>query len=124
MRPGRRAWPAIPGVAEIARPLNRILRRAILPNLRCFRIDVPHEPMGPGPAGRVRIVYDQSEILNRIGKILDAQRRVHIGTIARIFSWDFPAVGKRAARHFQRRSSRILSLRRAVDQKRERNEQE
>ena len=121
-----RAWSAIPGVAEIARPLNRILRHPVLPDLRCFRIDVPNEPMDPCPAGRVRIVYDQSETLNGIGKIFDAQRRVRVRIVTRIFSWNFPAVGKRATCHFKgsSRRRRILSLRRAVRRQRERNQQE
>ena len=75
----RRAWPTIPGAAEIARPLDSILRHAVLPNFSYFRIDVPKEPMGPRPAGRIRIVHDQSETLDGLGKIFDAQGRTHIG---------------------------------------------
>jgi hypothetical protein len=120
-----RAWPTIPGAAEIARPLDSILRHAVLPNLRCFRIDVPNEPMGPGPARRIRIIHDQRETLDGIGKIFNAQRRAHIGIITRIFFWNFPAVGKRAASHFKgSRTRRALGLSEAGHRHREHNQQE
>ena len=121
----RRAWPTIPGAAEIARPLDSILRHAVLPNFSYFRIDVPKEPMGPRPAGRIRIVHDQSETLDGLGKIFDAQGRTHIGIIARIFFWNFPAVGKCAASDLKgNRTGRVLGLSEADHGRRERNQEE
>lgn len=125
VRTRRRARPAILGAAEIGRPLDSIMRHAVFPNLCCFRIDVPKEPMGPGPARCIRIVHDQSETLDCFGKILDAQGRAHIGIVARIFFGDFSAVGKCAASHFEgSRNGQVLSLSGADHRRCERNQQE
>jgi len=56
--------------------------------------------MGPRPAGRIRIVHDQSETLDSFGKIFDAQGGLTLELYTYIFL-EFPAVGKCAASHLK-----------------------
>src|SRR5471030_1654497 len=74
MRPRGRTGAAIASAAKVARALHGIWRHALLSNLGRARIDVPNEPMSPGPARCIRIVHDQSHTPGALRHIFDAHR--------------------------------------------------
>src|SRR5271157_5353658 len=105
----RGTWTAIADLAKVVASLQRSGGKLFLffYSLGQFsRVgrEVVEHPVHPGTCGRIRIVHDEREALGRRGRLLPAQRRGNVRSVACELLRNRFAVGKGGVRNLERHS--------------------
>src|SRR5215211_439233 len=114
---GRRAGPAIAGRAKVVAALDG--RGLTFAQPACRGLEPPGQPVSEGPAGRVRVIEDQSERRCAVRHARPGEWRREILPLAAVPARDRLPVRKRAARQLHQSCARSttsarVSLRRSA----------